>query len=190
MSFVELLFFAYRDFVREPDDILAEFGFGRAHHRVLHFVQRHPGLRVADLLGVLNITKQSLARVLRQLVEQGYIEQRAGVRDRRSRLLYVTQAGEALFARLVAPQLVSVARALEAAGLTTRGKADGRGGAEAVERFLAAMVSDPDRDRVARFIAAGAAIDDIPEEAGGEGAGRGICRPSKDLRVLRRNSRS
>ena len=68
---MELLFFAYRDFTREPDAMLAEFGFGRAHHRVLHFVDRNPGLRVADLLDILKITKQSLARVLKQLVDDG-----------------------------------------------------------------------------------------------------------------------
>ena len=75
---IELLFFAYRDFVGDADDILAHFGFGRAHHRVLHFVNRHPGMRVADLLDILKITKQSLGRVLKQLVDQGYIIQKAG----------------------------------------------------------------------------------------------------------------
>ena len=68
---IELLFFAYRDFVSDPDDVLAKFGFGRAHHRVLHFVNRHPGMKVADLLDVLKITKQSLGRVLKQLVDEG-----------------------------------------------------------------------------------------------------------------------
>src|SRR5450631_1284897 len=74
ITFVELLFFAYRDFTREADAALAELGLGRAHHRVLHFVNRHPGLRVADLLEILKITKQSLGRVLRQLVAEGWIE--------------------------------------------------------------------------------------------------------------------
>ena len=78
ITFVELLFFAYRDFTREADAVLAEFGLGRAHHRVLHFVNRHPGLRVADLLDILKITKQSLARVLKQLVDEGWIVQKAG----------------------------------------------------------------------------------------------------------------
>src|ERR1700752_2606192 len=77
---VELLFFAYRDFTREADAVLAEFGLGRAHHRVLHFVNRHPGMRVADLLEILKITKQSLARVLKQLVDEGWIVQEAGER--------------------------------------------------------------------------------------------------------------
>src|SRR6202451_4919411 len=75
---IELLFFAYRDFVGDPDDVLAKFGFGRAHHRVLHFVNRNPGMKVAALLDILRITKQSLGRVLKQLVDQGYIEQKEG----------------------------------------------------------------------------------------------------------------
>src|SRR5262249_54778138 len=75
---IELLFFAYRDFVSEPDDVLAKFGFGRAHHRVLHFVNRNPGMKVAELLDILKITKQSLGRVLKQLVDQGYVVQKEG----------------------------------------------------------------------------------------------------------------
>src|SRR5437868_1201359 len=87
---IELLFFAYRDFVGDPDDVLAKLGFGRAHHRVLHFVNRNPGMKVAELLDILKITKQSLARVLRQLIQEGYILQREGAKDRRQRLFYVT----------------------------------------------------------------------------------------------------
>src|ERR1700685_381592 len=75
---IELLFFAYRDFVGDPDDVLATLGFGRAHHRVLHFINRNPGMKVADLLDVLKITKQSLGRVLKQLVDDGYVTQREG----------------------------------------------------------------------------------------------------------------
>ena len=75
---IELLFFAYRDFVGDADDVLAKLGFGRAHHRVLHFVNRNPGMKVADLLEVLKITKQSLGRVLKQLVDQGYVVQKEG----------------------------------------------------------------------------------------------------------------
>ena len=86
LEFAELLFFAYRDFTRDPDAILKDFGFGRAHHRVLHFVNRHSGLRVADLLDILTITKQSLSRVLKQLIDKGYIVQQAGSADRRERL--------------------------------------------------------------------------------------------------------
>ena len=73
---IELLFFAYRDFVGDPDDVLAKLGFGRAHHRVLHFVNRNPGMKVAELLDILRITKQSLGRVLKQLIDQGYMEVR------------------------------------------------------------------------------------------------------------------
>ena len=103
-EFAELLFFAYRDFTGDPDAILSDFGFGRAHHRVLHFVNRHAGLRVADLLGILNITKQSLGRVLKQLIDQGYIIQQAGASDRRERLLFATERGQALAERLAARQ--------------------------------------------------------------------------------------
>ena len=91
---IELLFFAYRDFVGDADNELEAFGFGRAHHRVMHFVHRYPGLKVADLLDVLRITKQSLGRVLKQLLEEGYIVQKTGNNDRRQRLLFVTAKGE------------------------------------------------------------------------------------------------
>ena len=77
---IELLFFAYRDFTAEPDAILARYDFGRAHHRVIHFVGRHPQMTVGELLGILRITKQSLSRVLGQLVRQGFIIQRPGAR--------------------------------------------------------------------------------------------------------------
>src|ERR1700739_4709541 len=93
---IELLFFAYRDFVGDPDEVLVKLGFGRAHHRVLHFVNRNPGMKVAELLEILNITKQSLGRVLKQLVDQGYVVQKEGAQDRRQRLLYVTPKGEQL----------------------------------------------------------------------------------------------
>ncbi|MGH6682938.1 MAG: MarR family winged helix-turn-helix transcriptional regulator, partial [Pseudolabrys sp.] len=91
---IELLFFAYRDFVGDPDEVLSKLGFGRAHHRVLHFVNRNPGMTVADLLDILNITKQSLGRVLKQLVDHGHVVQKEGARDRRQRLLFVTPKGE------------------------------------------------------------------------------------------------
>src|SRR6202034_3786209 len=99
---IELLFFAYRDFVGDPDEVLEKLGFGRAHHRVLHFVNRNPGMKVADLLDVLKITKQSLGRVLKQLIDEGYIVQKEGAKDRRQRLLYVSPAGEALAMKLAA----------------------------------------------------------------------------------------
>ena len=97
---IELLFFAYRDFVSDPDDVLAKFGFGRAHHRVLHFVYSYPGLKVADLLDVLRITKQSLGLELKQLLDEGYIVLKTGDNDRRQRLLYATPKGEALVQKL------------------------------------------------------------------------------------------
>src|SRR6185312_10975874 len=84
---IELLFYGYRDFTAGPDAMLTSYGFGRAHHRVIYFVGRHPEMTVSELLGILKITKQSLSRVLSQLVRQGFVTQRAGQRDRRQRLL-------------------------------------------------------------------------------------------------------
>src|SRR5260370_404865 len=92
---IELLFFAYRDFIGDPDDVLEKLGFGRAHHRVLHFVNRNPGMKVAELLEVLKITKQSLGRGLKQLIDQGYVAQKEGANDRRQRLLYGTATAAA-----------------------------------------------------------------------------------------------
>jgi DNA-binding MarR family transcriptional regulator len=141
---IELLFFAYRDFVDDPDDVLAHYGFGRAHHRVLHFVYRHPGMKVADLLDILKITKQSLGRVLKQLVDQGFIIQKEGASDRRQRLLFVTAKGEALALRLAGLQTARIMRAL----------ADlGAGSQEAARRFLLAMINPESRDGVLRLIA-------------------------------------
>ena len=136
LTFVELLFFAYRDFTGEADAVLAEYGLGRAHHRVLHFVNRHPGLRVADLLEILKITKQSLARVLKQLVDQGWIVQKAGERDRRQRLLYATEKGAALAVRLDSLQSKRVAHALAQAGA---------GNDAGAARFLFNMISKEER---------------------------------------------
>ena len=113
---MELLFFAYRDFVGDPDAILATKGFGRAHHRVLHFVGRNPGITVQNLLGILRITKQSLARVLRQLIDAGQVVQHRGTQDRRQRHLYLTLQGQALWAALQAPQKIRLARAFATAG--------------------------------------------------------------------------
>src|SRR3982751_4256509 len=125
---IELLFFAYRDFVSDPDHVLEKFGFGRAHHRVLHFVNRNPGLKVANLLETLRITKQSLGRVLRELVDEGYVTQKEGPDDRRHRLLFVTPKGEALAS--LPPNAHQAAR-----------------------DFLAAMIDADGRDEVLRFIA-------------------------------------
>ncbi len=102
---VEMLFFAYRDFVADADEFLAELRFGRAHHRVLHFVGRSPGMTVAQLLDILRITKQSLSRVLKDLLEQGYVLQKAGPEDRRQRLLYLTPEGTSLWQKLITPQM-------------------------------------------------------------------------------------
>ena len=111
VSLVELMFFAYRDFVADADHILERLKFGRAHHRVLHFVGRNPGLTVAGLLDILQITKQSLARVLKDLIDKGYVFQREGADDRRQRLLHLTTAGEELRGRLIAPQIARFERA-------------------------------------------------------------------------------
>ena len=91
----DLLFFAYRDFTNAADVVLEELGLGRAHHRALHFIGRNPGITVCDLLGILRITKQSLARVLSALMEQGYVAQSPGRTDRRQRLLMLTARGGA-----------------------------------------------------------------------------------------------
>jgi DNA-binding MarR family transcriptional regulator len=141
---IELLFFAYRDFVGDPDEVLAKFQFGRAHHRVLHFVNRNPGMKVAELLDILKITKQSLGRVLKQLVDQGYVLQKEGANDRRQRLLYVTAKGEALAMRLAGLQTERIAHALAELGPNAH---------DAACRFLAAMINTENRDEVLRLIA-------------------------------------
>src|SRR5271154_5531553 len=114
---IELLFFAYRDFVGDADEVLAKLGFGRAHHRVLHFVNRNPGMKVAELLDILRITKQSLGRVLKQLVDEGYVVQKEGA-DRRQRLLYASPAGEALAMKLAGLQTERIGRVLDELGPT------------------------------------------------------------------------
>lgn len=113
---VELLFFAYRDFTAEPDAILARYGFGRAHHRVIHFVGRHPHMTVGELLAILRITKQSLSRVLGQLVRQNFILQQPGPHDRRQRLLELTPKGRDLERQLSEPQRSRIANAYRQAG--------------------------------------------------------------------------
>jgi DNA-binding MarR family transcriptional regulator len=113
---IELLFFAYRDFTAEPDAILARCGFGRAHHRVIHFVGRHPQMTVGELLAILGITKQSLSRVLGQLVRQNFILQQPGPHDRRQRLLELTPKGRDLEQQLSEPQRSRIADAYRQAG--------------------------------------------------------------------------
>lgn len=142
-ALIELLFFAYRDFISEPDRILARYGFGRAHHRVLHFVNRNPGLTIAALLDILQITKQSLSRVLKDLIESGFIEQQAGPEDRRQRLLFVTGTGLALADEMAHRQSERIRRALDMAG--PRGR-------ETAERFLAALVDPHQRAKIGLFI--------------------------------------
>ncbi|HYI29368.1 MAG TPA: MarR family transcriptional regulator, partial [Bradyrhizobium sp.] len=117
---------------------------GRAHHRVLHFVNRNPGMKVAGLLDILKITKQSLGRVLKQLVDQDFIEQRQG-QDRRQRLLHVTPKGEALALRLARLQTARLSHALSELG---------PGGHETARRFLAGMIDRDMRDHVLDLIAA------------------------------------
>jgi DNA-binding MarR family transcriptional regulator len=113
VALVELLFFAYRDFVADPDHVLDGLGFGRAHHRVLHFVGRDPGMTVARLLDILQITKQSLARVLKELIDKRFVFQNEGEQDRRQRLLHLTPSGEALRQKLMAPQIARFKRAAQ-----------------------------------------------------------------------------
>ncbi|MGH7034422.1 MAG: MarR family winged helix-turn-helix transcriptional regulator [Stellaceae bacterium] len=139
---IELLFYAYRDFTSEPDAMLVRYGFGRAHHRVIYFVGRHPQMSVSELLDILQITKQSLSRVLGQLVRQGFIQQRTGKSDRRQRLLELTAKGVELERQLSENQRRRISRAYEQAG------------AGAVEGFrkvmLGIMSDDVDRARFRR----------------------------------------
>ncbi len=136
---MELLFFAYRDFTAEPDQILARYKFGRAHHRVIYFVGRHPSITVSELLDILGITKQSLSRVLGQLSREGFIIQRSDRRDRRRRLLELTDRGRDLERQLSENQRQRMARAYRSAG------------AESVEGFRTVLRNLIDaRDR-ARF---------------------------------------
>ena len=140
---IELLFFAYRDFVADPDEVLGKLGFGRAHHRVLHFVNRNPAIKVANLLDILKITKQSLGRVLKQLIDEGYIVQKEGESDRRQRLLYATPQGEALALKLAGLQTKRILRALESLP---------PGAHETARQFLVAMLEADGRDDVLRLI--------------------------------------
>jgi DNA-binding MarR family transcriptional regulator len=131
---MELLFYAYRDFIAEPDKILQSFEFGRAHHRVVHFVGRNPGITVSDLLAILKITKQSLARVLSQLVQEGIVQQETGAKDKRHRHLSLTEKGRQFEALVSAEQRRRLVAAFADAG------------PEAVEgwtRVLTRMINEP-----------------------------------------------
>jgi DNA-binding MarR family transcriptional regulator len=136
---IELLFFAYRDFTGDADALLLEYGFGRAHHRVLHFVNRKPGLNVAELLDILKITKQSLARVLKELIDTGYIFQVHGAKDRRQRELHLSQKGRELTQSLTRLQIGRISRALEEVG---------HGSRQVIEDFLKAMVDQELRGQI------------------------------------------
>jgi DNA-binding MarR family transcriptional regulator len=139
---IEIIFFAYRDFVGEADRLLARYGFGRAHHRVLHFVNRNPGLTIAALLDILGITKQSLARVLKDLVDSGYIAQEPGREDRRQRLLQVSAKGAALAAELATLQTARIAAALAGSPPGAR---------DAAMRFLTGLLDPSSRAGVLRL---------------------------------------
>ena len=135
---IELLFYAYRDFTGEPDAILTRYDFGRAHHRVIYFVGRNPGITVGALLAILKITKQSLSRVLGQLLDDGFIEQRTDVADRRRRMLFLTAKGADLENLLTQRQCLRIARAYRSAG------------AEAVAGFrtvLRGIINEEDQSR-------------------------------------------
>jgi len=144
----ELMFFGYRSFTQDPDKILAERDYGRAHHRALHFIGRRPGVSVAGLLEILGVTKQSLARVLKPLIDHGLVEQRIGESDRRQRLLYLTDAGKAFEERLSAPQRARLTRAFHEAG------------PEAVEGFRSVMelMMDAEERKQALSVIAGARL--------------------------------
>ena len=144
LELVELFFFAYRDFVRDADRLLETYGFGRAHHRVLHFVDRRPGLSIAALLDILRITKQSLNRVLKQLLDAGLVEARAGASDRRQRLLFLTSLGEALARELAALQSERFRRVLGEMPIPAR---------DAAADFLFSMIDSDERTRVRDHLA-------------------------------------
>lgn len=136
LDIMGLFFFAYRDFTGDADALLERQGFGRAHHRVLYFVNLRPGMPVADLLDILKITKQSLARVLRQLIDNGYIEQKTGHSDRRQRLLHATDKGRQFFATLSSTQASRITASIDALPPDSR---------RIVTRFLVGMVDPGDR---------------------------------------------
>jgi len=140
---IELLFFAYRDFVGDADRLLESYKFGRAHHRVLHFVSRHPGLTIAELLDILKITKQSLSRVLKELLDQNFVEARAGVADRRQRHLFPTGKGRKLALDLAHLQSRRFSRALDSLPAGARQDAIG---------FLMAMIDPSDQEEVKSLV--------------------------------------
>ncbi|MEM7422205.1 MAG: MarR family winged helix-turn-helix transcriptional regulator [Pseudomonadota bacterium] len=140
---IELMFFAYRDFTGDPDAVLAVRGLGRAHHRAIHFIKRRPGITVAGLLDILQVTKQSLNRVLRKLISDDLVESREGTEDRRHRNLYLTTAGDGLESELSSLQRERVERAYRSAGPeATAG----------FMRVLEEMIDDAYRDQVMSIV--------------------------------------
>ncbi|WP_435140036.1 MarR family winged helix-turn-helix transcriptional regulator [Pseudopelagicola sp. nBUS_19] len=113
---IEAMYFAYRGFTADPDRILGTMAYGRAHHRAIHFIKRAPGTTVTNLLDILGVTKQSLNRVLRTLIEDGLVESKVGTADRRERNLYLTEAGEGLENRLSDAQRIRMRSAYRDAG--------------------------------------------------------------------------
>lgn len=142
LDLMGLFFFAYRDFVGDADALLEKQGFGRAHHRVLYFVNLRPGMPVADLLDILKITKQSLARVLRQLIDNDYIHQETGRTDRRQRLLYPTDKGREFFQKLSVTQASRINAAIDQLP---------EGSRQTVRDFLVEMVEPNDRTTLKRL---------------------------------------
>jgi DNA-binding MarR family transcriptional regulator len=138
---IEAMFFAYRGFTADPDRILAGMDYGRAHHRALHFINRMPGTTVTNLLAILGVTKQSLNRVLRTLVEDGLVESRVGRSDRRERNLQLTEAGQALERQLSEAQRARMRAAYRAAG------------AEAVAGFRQVLEAMMDEDIRRQYLA-------------------------------------
>lgn len=140
---MELLFYAYRDFTAEADVVLARHGLGRAHHRALYFIGRNVGITVSELLAILRITKQSLARVLNDLIRLGFVVQRTGTEDRRRRHLDLTDSGAELERHLMERQRERIIRAYREAGV------------EAVEDYrkvLTRMINESDRERLGPIV--------------------------------------
>jgi len=138
---IEAMFFAYRGFTADPDRILEDYAYGRAHHRAIHFINRSPGTTVNNLLGILGVTKQSLNRVLRALIEDGLVESRIGTRDKRERHLYLTEAGAALERSLSDAQRARMRAAYRVAG------------PEAVAGFRTVLEAMMDPEMRRRFVA-------------------------------------
>jgi DNA-binding MarR family transcriptional regulator len=153
---IELFFFAYRDFVGDADRLLENYGFGRAHHRVLHFVSRQPGLTIAELLDILKITKQSLNRVLKELIKESFIEARAGAQDRRHRQLYTTAKGARLARELALLQTRRFSRAMSGLGVDGRRRA---------MSFLLAMVDPGEKERVIELIGLRGFVDEAESKS-------------------------